>query len=841
MFFLLIIASASNGALSASPSPPASALLAAPPAGGFAGGLLAGRAAARVPFDTFVSCGLLSPHLALFGLRVYNATALESLMGSDAPKFHPLFAGLFPGCMLTRYLFPFFWIPVDSLVAVLLGVLFVANDALLWYAVYLGWWVGHAEARPTLRHFFVERPLLALLVAALRWALVRALQAVEWIGVRGAAANVAATLVLDVLAAGTLIYAILFFLDYFRAYQHAGADAFRWTAVRKVCEALHTAEDLYHNVPWTSLYELVAEDEFKFDKPSGGTQMRLGRNKLTHNLVVIKAHRLSVPQSSVEMMVIAALRCVQEPGAKFARGRFEEGLEALSHEVSQLVDLIRDKVVASHDRTSRLMADHEVKALRAVAQLELKGVVEFLSAHLAQGHVFGAGGAGDACTSAVIVTSYVGPSWRARPPETPKEIIGALRYAARTLAKLHSAGIAHRDIKLSNFASPEDDVTRAVLLDLGISAVQQPTGTIMAYSSSSWSPPEWSRTHGKLEVVLKGDVFSFALLAVKLFVGPRLHIAALLRKTGLEGGRGAWSEDNAAALLGELPGPHSVPPALKTLLAKMLDPEPARRPTMEGVRRALLDLPDAEFSEEAPKGAGCEDPRPLKKQQRFAWRSKFRRSRLSLLRQVIACVQAERGAGARALVPDPPALVRKLQASLSNVLGARQGAAATLPQFVAVLRAAGLLRRDGILPCGTTPLEVFRLLDADESGDVSRQELLAGLAFLIAPGLDTVSQLTLVFHAYDVNGDNSLSMEELASMLHAYHFPPPCSAAALFERFDADHNGKISLEEFVRGVRAEEGLLLALEDGGAGGDVPPPPKPPAERPTRASSVPRKRR
>ena len=124
---------------------------------------------------------------------------------------------------------------------------------------------------------------------------------------------------------------------------------------------------------------------------------------------------------------------------------------------------------------------------------------------------------------------------------------------------------------------------------------------------------------------------------------------------------------------------------------------------------------------------------------------------------------------------------------------------------------------------------------------MSRQELLAGLAFLIAPGLDTVSQLTLVFHAYDVNGDNSLSMEELASMLHAYHFPPPCSAAALFERFDADHNGKISLEEFVRGVRAEEGLLLALADGGAGGDVPPPPKPPAERPTRASSVPRKRR
>ncbi len=295
-------------------------------------------------------------------------------------------------------------------------------------------------------------------------------------------------------------------------------------------------------------------------------------------------------------------------------------------------------------------------------------------------------------------------------------------------------------------------------------------------------------------------------------------------------------------------------------LVQLLDPEPAKRPSMARVKKFFEGLNEAQFGVEVEGLPACApppgllDPSALKAQQRLARKSSFRRSRLSLLRQVIQCVREAEGGGAtHTLVPDPGALVKRLQSALSHVLG-EDGRSATLPQFTALLKEAGLLSARGgrgggataLLPSGTHPQEVFQLLDADESGDVSRCELLAGLAFLLAPGLDALASLTLVFHAYDLNGDGTLSKEELFTMLRAYRFPPcalGATAAAVdaqmqgfFQQLDEDHNGVISLEEFLNGARANKGLLVALEGGALPASAAPGPRPSPAR--RASSTPR---
>ncbi len=859
------------------------------PRGAFEGGLLSGRSQARRSFDSFLTCALISPSAALLSLRAVNASALDDTLArarGSAPLSSLPLSLLAPGVALARYALLFLSNPVDSLVVALLSALLVAQDAVLYGFAYAAW-SGRAPPHAFWRLVW-GRPLLAALSLALRWAVLKALDLATWARlVRGDAAKVAPALVLDLLACVTVAYCGFFLRHSFATLRfgahHESAHPERWGRVHALCASLQSRADLYSDVHWRELYELVPKGEepqcFKetkgFDKGSGFTRLRLGRNRQNRgDLVVIKAVKLNITRRVTELMVSTALRCVRDTAAQLARGHLEESVDVLSDRFLELVQLVRSRVVDSHNRASQLMCDHEVRALRAAASLQPVGVVHFHTAHLCEGRVFPDEPAVDGpdTRSAVIVTAYVGPSWRTRQPESPKMVLKALRAVSRTLAKLHSAGIAHRDIKPANFASPADDPAAAVLLDMGIAALQAPSDLIMPFGTPKWSPPEAARAHSACDLALcfQGDVWSLGLLAVKLFAGQDVKAPELLQRAGVEGSSasaGSWTENSAKKLVGTvLTGCHNVCRDFKQHLILMLHPDPAKRPSMHAVKRFLERCNDEEFGDSTPASspraaaaAAADNIAALKARARAAVKAKFRRSRLSLLRQVISVVLANERARAAAggpppraqLVPDPAGLVKSLQGALRRAVG--DGKSATLPQFMQVLKEAGLLTRGGgalsVLPSGTHPQEVFRLLDADDSGGVSRCELLAGLAFLLAPGLDHAATLTLVFHAYDLDSSGSLSKDELFAMLRAYHFPThsaadPAQLLKFFQRLDENHDDVVSLEEFLRGVRADKEMLAALEGGGALEDAaspalapPPAAPPPAPSPRPAAATP----
>jgi len=111
---------------------------------------------------------------------------------------------------------------------------------------------------------------------------------------------------------------------------------------------------------------------------------------------------------------------------------------------------------------------------------------------------------------------------------------------------------------------------------------------------------------------------------------------------------------------------------------------------------------------------------------------------------------------------------------------------------------------------------LFRVLDSDDSGGVDRCELMAGLSLLLAPLADDKTRLELLFHAFDTDMDNSLSLNELDRLLKSY--VAPCTehhnlveyAEEIFALIDLDGDGKLTLDEFLSGVTNDMQLSHAL-------------------------------
>src|SRR5262249_33696664 len=152
-----------------------------------------------------------------------------------------------------------------------------------------------------------------------------------------------------------------------------------------------------------------------------------------------------------------------------------------------------------------------------------------------------------------------------------KEIVSLGQQIAEGLAAAHAAGIVHRDVKPSNIWLDAAHSDRVKLLDFGLArpAMEERrlTHTGLLIGTPSYMAPEQARDE---PVDHRADLFSFGCVLYEMGTG-RLPF------------RGATIFALLSSLAVDTPEPMTrqnpeLPPALNTLVLRLLAKDPAQRP-----------------------------------------------------------------------------------------------------------------------------------------------------------------------------------------------------------------------------------------------------------------------
>ena len=184
----------------------------------------------------------------------------------------------------------------------------------------------------------------------------------------------------------------------------------------------------------------------------------------------------------------------------------------------------------------------------------------------------------------------------ARRPLSEKELFALARRLAAGLEAAHEEGLVHRDVAPDNVLLPQSQLERATLIDFGIAKIGEADGLAGAQFAGklSFAAPEQFVPGARIGP--HTDVYSLALV-----------LAAAARGKSIPLGTSIASAQEARRGVPDLAG---VPPAIASVLARMLEPHPSDRPQSMREVLALLDeaernpRPAAPPPSPAPKPAG---------------------------------------------------------------------------------------------------------------------------------------------------------------------------------------------------------------------------------------------
>ncbi|MHC2336554.1 serine/threonine-protein kinase [Bradyrhizobium sp. USDA 4454] len=157
-------------------------------------------------------------------------------------------------------------------------------------------------------------------------------------------------------------------------------------------------------------------------------------------------------------------------------------------------------------------------------------------------------------------------------PLTFEALIKLMQRVASGLHAAHEHGIIHRDVSPDNIIVPLDDVRRAKIIDFGIArSTQMADKTIIGSGfagKDNYASPEQVGLYGN-DVTAKSDVYSFGLVLFHALTGQKLDMGG--------------SQFQLVEKRRRVPDLGAADMRIRPLLERMLQPDPALRPTMAEV------------------------------------------------------------------------------------------------------------------------------------------------------------------------------------------------------------------------------------------------------------------
>ncbi|KAK6934045.1 Protein kinase domain [Dillenia turbinata] len=358
-----------------------------------------------------------------------------------------------------------------------------------------------------------------------------------------------------------------------------------------------------------------------------------------------------------------------------------------------------------------------------------------------------------------------------------------VKQIAEGLAALHRANIVHRDLKPENclFLNSDED-SPLKIMDFGLSSVEEFTDPVVGlFGSIDYVSPE-ALSQGRISSA--SDMWSLGVILYILLSGyPPFMAQSNRQKQQMI--MATWKNISSSA---------------KQLISSLLTVDPHRRPTAQELLlhpwvigdSAKQDLMDTEI---------------VSRLQSFNARRKLRAAAIASVWSTTVFLRTKKLKSLLGSHDLSQEELENLQLHFKKICA--KGDNATLPEFEEVLKA---MHMPSLIPLAP---RIFDLFDNNRDGTVDMREILCGFSSLKKSKGDDA--LRLCFQMYDSDRSGCITKEEVASMLRA--LPDECLPAditepgkldEIFDRMDANSDGKVTFEEFKAAMQRDSSLQDAV-------------------------------
>ncbi|XP_042514771.1 calcium and calcium/calmodulin-dependent serine/threonine-protein kinase-like isoform X2 [Macadamia integrifolia] len=359
------------------------------------------------------------------------------------------------------------------------------------------------------------------------------------------------------------------------------------------------------------------------------------------------------------------------------------------------------------------------------------------------------------------------------------EAAAMVRQIANGLSALHRANIIHRDLKPENCLFLNNSENSPLkIMDFGVSSVEEFTEPIVGlFGSIDYVSPE-ALSQGK--VTSGTDMWALGVILYILLSGdPPFQATSFRQKQQLILAGDFSFKDHTWT---------TISPSAKQLISRLLSVDPQKRPTAQELLLHPWVIGDSVKQE-------LMDAEIISRLHSFNARRKFRAAGIASLLSSTVMLRTKK---LRNLLESHDLTLEELENLRMHFKKIRKdGDIATLSEFEEMLKAMNM---SSLLPFAR---RIFDLFDNNQDGTVDMREILCGFSTLRNSQGDDA--LHLCFQMYDADRKYHTGQALPEDCLPA-DITEPGTLDEIFERMDANTDGKVTFEEFKAAMKRDSSL-----------------------------------